>query len=380
MAPRGRRLLVAIFLATAVPLAFLACKREDPEVRALTERASQADEAAQQLRQLWGEQFRRLRRAGLPVPGPDGEPLLLTLEQKRALERRVHQEQNSSRLGLLQEILVKDGELRILAETLASLKAALPAPVLAKPHDSHYGLAMAFLRSQGVAEPEARRALSQVVLHDRLLPGFEVYHGYHHGTYSTWVAQGRAAISPRELALGAPDPLDPLEDARDAAHARQRRLQRDLDQLVAEKRDIEGQIAAIQAERAHILEGQAQLKSENAQQATQLNALHYLVGVREQLEQAGIIEFSLFGRGRSGRNWRDELFSQSLDLRRSARLVLRAQDHGLRQIRTVNLIPESYLAGEHYRLTLSGDRQTATIQLLTLPRFKNDKVVVSITE
>lgn len=377
MAPRGRRLLIAFLAATMIPLAGLACRREDPEVRALTERASHADEAAQQLRQLWSEQLRRLNLAGLRTPRPDEDPLLLTLEQKRALELRVHQEKNSSRLALLQEILVKDGELQALVKALASLKAALPAPEIAKPHDSHYGLAMRFLRSQGQTEPEARRALSQVILHARLLPGFEVYHFYRSGTYSTWVAQGRASIAPRDLEAQA---QEPLQDARDEALGIQRRLKRDLDQLMTERRDIEAEITAIQAERARILEGQAQLKSENARQASELNALHYLVGVREQLEQAEIIEFSLFGRGRSGRNWRDEVFAQSLDLRRSTRLVIRARDHGLHQIQTVSLIPESYLAGEHYRLTFSADRQTATVQLLSLPRFKNDKVVVSITE
>lgn len=377
MASRGHRLLVAILLAASAPTAFLACKREDPEVRALTARASQADEAGRRLRQLWGEQLRRLSLAGIRTPQAEDSPLLLTQEQKRALEVRVHREQDSSRLALLQEILAKDGELRALDDALSTLKAALPAPDIAKTHDSHYGLAARFLRGQGHSPVAARQILSQLALHDRLMPGFEVYHFYHHGSYNTWVSQGRAALSPQDLAEQGPDHL---EDARDEALQTQRRLKRDLGLLLAEKQLIEAEIAAIQADRAHILEGQRRLKSENAQQAAALNALHYLVGVRDQLEAAEIITISLFGRGRSGRHWRDELFTQSLDLRTGTRLVIHARDLGLTRISAVSLVPESYLAGEHYRLSLSADRQTATVHLLNLPRFKNDKVVFSVTE
>ena len=111
-----------------------------------------------------------------------------------------------------------------------------------------------------------------------------------------------------------------------------------------------------------------------------MNSLHYLVGVRDTLEKEGIIELPLFGKDQSGRNWRDAVFSRNLDLRTGATLVIKAQDLGLKQIGKVNVVPGSYTSSEHYRLTLSADRQTATVELLTLQRFKNDKVVFAVAE
>ncbi len=196
-------------------------------------------------------------------------------------------------------------------------------------------------------------------------------------SHGTWVSQGRASISPREL-----DSRDPdlLASERDEAVAHGQRLQRELRLLVDQKGRIEQEIAAIQAERRNFLEGRAQLQSENDQQLARLNSLHYLIGVRDTLETEGIIELPLFRKAQSGRNWRDTVFSHNLDLRTGATLIIRAQDLGLKQIGKVSIVPGSYTPGEHYRLTLSADRQTATVELLTLRRFKNDKVVFAVAE
>lgn len=371
-ASRVATVVLAALLGTA-----MACKREDPRIRTLTVQAAQADDAAQQLRQAWREQFQRLslaRDKNLPF---DTNLLLLSREQKLALEARVRVEKDSSRRALLKEILDKDTELQTLNGRLLALKALLPPPEIAKANDSHYGMALRFLRAQGHSDAQARQALSHVVLSERMAPGFEVYHFYVHGQYGTWVSQGRSAIAPRDLE--SEDPVLPTS-ARDEALARGRRLQRELGLLVSQKQSIEQEIAAIQAERAHVLEGRSQLQSENTQQLAHLNSLHYLVGVRDTLEEAGIIEVPLLGMDHSGRNWRDAAFTQHLDLRSGTTLLIRAQDLGLRQIGKVSVVPGSYLPGEHYRLTLSADGQTATVELLALPRFKNDKVVFAVVE
>jgi hypothetical protein len=377
MACGGRQLRTSALAAALLPAAFLACKREDPQIRALTEQAAQADEAAQQLRKAWSEQFQRFTWAGIkPLPSEDS-PMRLTTEQKLALEARVRIEKDSSRRALLREILDKDMELQALSGRLQSLQTALPVPEIARPHDSHYGMALRFLKSQGRTDAQARKALSRVVISERLLPGFEVYHFYVHGQYGTWVSQGQAPISPQEMVHQDPDLI---VNSRDAAVATGRRLQRELGLLEGQKRLIEQEIAAIQSERAHFLEGRSRLQSENAQQLARLNSLHYLVGVRDTLEAEGIIEIPLFGKDHSGRNWGDASFTQNLDLRTARTLVIRAQDLGLRHIGKVSVVPGSYLLDEHYRLSLSADRQTVTVELLALPRFKNDKVVFAVVE
>lgn len=372
-APRRAILSLAFLLAGAG----LACKREDPQIRALTEQAARTDEAAQQLRQAWSDQFRRLARARIgPLP-PEANLLLLTAEQKQALEARVRIEKDSSRKGLLREILEKDAELQALDSQLAGLRAALPEPEPVRANDSHYGMALRFLRARGQSEAEARRTLSRVPIFERLLPGFEVYHFYHQGEYGTWVSRGRAAISPRDFARLDPDL--PVSE-RDAARAVGQRLRREVALLEAERRSVEREVAALQAERARYIEGRTALQSENARDLARLNSLHYLVGVRDQLEAAGIIVVPFFGKDHSGPNWNDAAFTQHLDLRAGSRLSIRAQDLGLKEIGQVSVVPGSYVAGEHYILALSPDRQAATIELLALPRFKNDKVVFAIAE
>jgi hypothetical protein len=372
-----RRWLWPLLLAAWLPAAFLACKREDPEIRALTQRAAQADDAAQRLRQAWSDQFHRLtlvRGHGLRF---DITPMLLTQDQKRALEARIQIEKDSSRRGLLREILDQDLELHALSDHLLQLKASLPSPEIAGLGDSHYGLALRFLKSHGQSDAQARSTLSRVILSERLAPGFEVYHFYANGEYGTWVAQGKATLSPE--ALAARDP-DTLASERDTAVATGQRLQRELGLLESQKQHIEQEIASIQAERARFLEGQASLRSEHEQQVASLNALHYLVGTRERLVQDEIIEIPLLGRAVSGRHWRDAVFTHSLDLRSGHTLTFTAQELGLRQIGKVSVVPGSYTPGEHYRLALSPDHQTATVELLALPRFKNDKVVFAVTE
>lgn len=377
MARHGRWSPAALLAMLLLPLAFLACKREDPKIRALTKQAAQADEAADLLRQAWREQFHRLTRVKVKNLVPGEDPMLLTDEQKRALEMRVHQEKDSSRRGLLKETLEKDGELQLLLRQLADLKSALPTPEIVRPNDSHYGLALRFLRNQGQSEDQARKVLSQVAISERLLPGFEVYHFYVDGAYGTWVSQGRTRISPREFARQVPEaPID----ERDEALARGRRLQREMALLADEKQRVEAEISAIQAERAYLLTGRVKLQTDNAEQLARLNSLHYLVGVRHALEQEGIIEIPLLGKDRSGRNWRDAVFTRHLDLRTGRSLTIRAEELGLKQIGQVSVVPGSHLPGEHYRLTLSADRQSATVELLVLPRFRNDKVVFAVAE
>ena len=355
----------------------LACRREDPEIRALTARAVQAEAASDQLRQAWAEQLRRFGQARIKGLEPGDEPLFLTPEQRSFLEARLREEVDSSRRALLGEILEKDRELRARGLALADLRAHLPAPELVRPGDSHYGLALRFLRRQGLSADQARQALAQVAIFERLMPGFEVYHFYAHGTYGTWVAQGTASLSPQAFALR--DPELP-EATREEAIARGRQLQRELARLEAKKREIEAELAEIRADQRDLLEGRAQLAETHAQQEARLNALHYLVGRREALEREGVIVIPFFGWSRSGTAWNDARFTQDLDLRKGTRLVLRAEDLGLPRIGKVHVVPGSHEEGAHYRLTYDPEGRTVTVDLLTPARFRNEKVAFAVED
>ncbi|HJV22291.1 MAG TPA: hypothetical protein VJ570_06330 [Holophagaceae bacterium] len=375
MEVRGRSRWGACLLAAALPSLGLACRREDPEIKALTEKAAHTDEASRELRQAWSEQLKRLARAGVMDPPQGDQLMLLTEDQRRALETRIRLEKDSSRRAILREALEKDGEIRSLQARLAEVRAGLPQPDVVQRNDSHYGLALHFLKRRGVPEGEARALLSRVTISERIAPGFEVYHFYLHGTYGTWVAQGTAPFSPQDLAR---QDLDRMGPAPGRGPELRQRLQKELDLLEGQKRGIEREMLAIQEERRSLLEGRAQLQTDHERQLERLNSLNYLVGTRQELEREGIIEIPLFDKDRSGPNWRDEVFTRSLDLRTERTLLIQAKELGLPRITRVLVVPGSYLEDEHYRLSISPDRQSATVELLAPLRFRNDKVVFAV--
>ncbi len=377
MNPFRRSTLALALMAASLLMVSTACKREDPQIRELTQKAAEADKASQQLNQAGADQQKKLAQAGVNDVRPNAETLQLTDEQKKALEERIKNEKNSSYQALLQEVLDKDKEIKDLNTKLAKLKADLPRPDVARPNDSHYGMSMRFLKKKGVPEAEAKKLVSRVAILDKLAPGFEVYHFYANGTYGTWVAQGKAKISPNDLMR---QEREKVEGERDEAVAQNEKLQEEVTDLESQKKKIEEEITTLQGERSNLIEERTKLQSDNAGQLAKLNSLHYVVGKRDTLKTEGVIEIPVFAKDRAGKNWRDEVFTQSLDLRSAKTITIKAADLGLKKIGKVNVVPGSYLKDEHYKLTISEDKQTATIELITVSRFKNDKVVFAVTD
>jgi len=377
MNPFRRPTLALALMAASLLMVSTACKREDPQIRELTQKAAEADKASQQLNQAGGEQQKKLAQAGVNDIKPNAETLQLTEEQKKALEERIKNEKNSSYQALLQEVLDKDKEIKELNAKVAKLKADLPKPDVAKMNDSHYGMALKFLKKKGVPEAEAKKLVSRVAIMDKLAPGFEVFHFYANGTYGTWVSQGKAKITPNDLMR---QEREKVEGERDEAVAANEKLQEEVTDLESQKKKIEEEITNLQTERSNLIEERTKLQADNAGQLAKLNSLHYVVGKRDALKAEGVIEIPVFAKDRAGKNWRDEVFTQSLDLRSAKTIVIKAADLGLKKIGKVSVVPGSYLKDEHYKLTLSEDKMTATIELITVSRFKNDKVVFAVTD
>jgi len=372
-----RPTLALALMAASFLMVSTACKREDPQIRELTQKAAEADKANQQLNQAGSDQQKKLAQAGVNDVKPNAETLQLTDEQKKALEERIKNEKNSSYQALLQEVLDKDKEIKELNTKLAKLKADLPKPDVAKANDSHYGMALKFLKKKGVPEAEAKKLVSRVAILEKLAPGFEVYHFYANGTYGTWVSQGKAKITPNDLMR---QEREKVEGERDEAVAANEKLQEEVVDLEGQKKKIEEEIAGLRSERSNLIDERAKLQSDNAAQVSKLNSLHYVIGTRDKLKADGIIEIPVFAKDRAGKNWRDEVFTQSLDLRSAKSIVIKASDLGLKKIGKVNVVPGSYIKDEHYKLTISEDKMTATIELVTVSRFKNDKVVFAVTD
>ena len=319
MVHRISRVFLGAMLLAAM-LAVPACRRsgEDKEVQALAQKAAELDKLSQQAGAAGAEQKSKLKEAGVNDVRPDAATLQLTDEQKRALEERIKAEKNSSYQALLQEVLDKDKEIKELNGQIARLRAVLPKPDVARENDSHYGLALRFLRRKGIPEEKAKLLVSRVLIMDKLSPGFEVYHFYNNGVYGTWVAQGKAAVSPTELQA---EEKAKIEGERDAAVERSQKLQEELADLNAQKEKITADIDALRTEKTNMIKEMESLSATNEAQKAKLNSVHYAVGNRKALER-----------------------------------------------------------DKHYAVTISEDRTTATVKLLVKDRFRNEKVVFAVAD
>jgi len=371
------------FLLGAVAVAALmlapACKPsgEDKEIRDLSQKAAELDKLSQQANTAGADQNRKLKEAGVNDVRPNAATLQLTEEQKNALEERIKAEKNSSYQALLQDVLDKDKELKTLNEKITQLRAVLPRPDLAKPNDSHYGLAMRFLRKKGVPEEKAKALIARVLIMDKLAPGFEVYHFYNNGVYGSWVAQGRASVTPTQLQA---EEKAKIEGERDAANEKSTKLAEEVADLNAQKAQISAEIDALRTEKTNMIKEMEGLAATNEAQKAKLNAVHYVVGSRKALEKDGVIVVPVFAKDRAGANWNDGVFSKSLDLRSNDSITLTAAEAGLQKISKVSVIPGSLEKDKHYSLTIAEDKASATVKILVKDRFRNEKVVFALAD
>jgi DNA repair exonuclease SbcCD ATPase subunit len=372
-----------MLIAVAVPMVMLlpGCNRSDKtkevkEIQDLSQKAAELENLKQQANTVGTQENRDLARANLTeVPNP--ATLQLTDEQRTALEARLKVEKSSSYQALLQEVLDKDKEIKTINTKIAQLRAVLPRPEVAGPDDSHYGLAMRFLRKKGVGEEKAKMLIAKVLILDKMEPGFEVYHFYANGVYGTWVAQGKADISPTQLQA---DDRAKVTGERDAANQKAEDLQARIVDLNTEAEKIAADVDALRAEKTQLTAQLTELSAANQAQQSMLNSVHYLVGSRKTLVHDGVIVVPVFARDRAGANWNDESFTKSADLRAEDSVTFSAADAGLNKIGKVDVVPGSLEQGKHYILTLNEDRTVATVKFLAKDRFRNEKVVFALAD
>lgn len=369
-------------LGALVALLFLAvpgCNRtgENREIKDLSQKAAELEKLSQQAGATKAEETRKMAQAGINDAAPDVTTLQLSEAQRAALETRIKAEKNSSYQALLQEILDKDQEIKGINKKIAQLRASLPRPEIARENDSHYGMAMRFLRRKGVPEEKAKQLISKVLIMDEVAPGFEVYHFYSHGVYGSWVAQGKADISPTQLQAGQ---RAKLEGERDAANQESANLQAKITDLNAEAERIAADIDALRTEKVRMTKELDSLTAANQAQTAMLNSVHYLVGTRKNLVQDGIIVVPVFSRDRAGRNWDDRAFNHSADLRSADSITLTAAEAGLEKIGKVDVVPGSLEKNKHYTLEINPDRTSARVHFLDKERFRNEKVAFALAE
>jgi hypothetical protein len=375
---RNNRFLLGAAAGVLI-LVSMACNRtgDSKEVKDLAQKAVQLETFKQQASAAGAQEQRSLAKADLSTVVPNPATLELTPEQRTALESRIREEKDSSYQALLQEVLDKDKEIKGLNEKIAQLRAVLPLPEIARTDDSHYGMAMRFLRKKGLSEERAKTLVSRVLILDKLTPGFEVYHFYEHGVYGTWVAQGKAEVSPTQLQA---QDRAKVEADRDLANQRVLDLQGQIADLNSQAEKITADVDALRAEKVSLSKEVADLTFATATQQAMLNSVHYLVGARKTLVDDGVIVVPVFAKDRAGTNWSDHAFTKSADLRTEDTITLTAAEAGLEHIKKVDVVPGSLEQNKHYTLVFNDDRTVATVKFLAKERFRNEKVVFALAD
>ncbi|MGH7868763.1 MAG: hypothetical protein ACREP9_14310, partial [Candidatus Dormibacteraceae bacterium] len=322
-------------------------------------------------------QQQALQKAGVTDVQPNPDTMQLTDDQRKALEDRIKNEKNSSYQALLQEVIDKDKQIKDMNDKLDKLKSELPKPDVAHANDSHYGLAMRFLKKQGVSNADAKKLVENVNLMEKLAPGMEVYHFYNNGVYGTWVTKGRSKISPNQLNR---EEKAKVEGERDTAVAQSEKLQEEVGDLADQKAQLTSDVAGLTQEKATLTQQVSELTTLSEQQKTDLNSLHYIVGNRKDLEKQGVIIIPVFSKDRAGAKWSNEAFTKEVDLRSNDSLTFTAADAGVAKIGKVNVVPGSLVKDQQYSITITPDKSSATVKFLDKSRFTNEKVVFAVSE
>ncbi len=370
--PRIRTILAAAALAL-----ILACGKQDTQVKDMAQKAEQAQATQSQVQQAGQKQEQQLAQAGLKdVTNP--ETMQLTPDQKALLEARLKAEKSTGTGALLQAILDKDKEIGELNKKINGLRALLPKPVLAKEGDNHYAMAMTFLRRRGISEDKAKDLIAKTNILEKLEPGWEVYHFYVNGKYGTSVSQGRAPLSPTESIKQA---KVQTEGERDEAIKKGQDLAKQVDSLNIEKQRVEADITALRQEKTGLMDQVASLNTLSEKQKAKLNSMHYIVGERAKLEKDGVVVIPFFSKNRMGPNAKSVRFDKDLMLDGPAEpiVLIKAADLGIAKIGKINVVPGSLIKDQHYSISYSTDRSSATIKILDLDRVRDDKVAFAVT-
>ena len=370
--PRIRTILAAAALALV-----LACGKQDAQVKDMAQKAEQAQATQTQVQQAGQRQQQQLAQAGLKdVTNP--ETMQLTPDQKALLEARLKAEKSTGTGDLLQAILDKDKEIGELNKKINGLRAMLPKPVLAKEGDNHYAMAMTFLRRRGISEDKAKDLIAKTNILEKLEPGWEVYHFYINGKYGTSVSQGRAPLSPTESIKQA---RVKTEGERDEAIKKGQDLAKQVDSLNIEKQRVEADIAALRQEKAGLMGQVTSLNTLSEGQKAKLNSMHYIVGERAKLEKDGVVVIPFFSKNRMGPNAKSVRFDKDLILDGPAEpiVLIKAADLGIAKIGKINVVPGSLIKDQHYSISYSADRSSATVKILDLDRVRDDKVAFAVT-
>lgn len=275
-----------------------------------------------------------------PPNTPSIDMLHLTEEEQDILRQKMNEEGDVSIKSLLQDILERNIAIRRLEERIQKIESLLPMPHIVSKGETHFQIAWNYLVNDKKLPPaRAETIIKKISLFDALVPGFKVWNFYSGREYGTFVTQGNAALSPYE--------------------AKQR----------AKKRLI--------ASRDRAIKELSKKEKEHKKYQKQINSLYYHLDTKKNLVKKRILKQG-FLQPTKLKDVSPGDFKRSIDLRKTDTIVFSAADFKLKRIKKVLLYPRFYKDGLEYTITLSKDKQTASLTVVDKAKLKNERVVISV--
>jgi hypothetical protein len=306
---------------------------------------------------------------------PSINALNLSEEEKKLLEEKIKEEKDISVKSLLSEILEKNEEISELNGKIELLEALLPKPHIVTKGENHYQISMNYLLNEkGVEKERAIKLVERTALFEPLIPGFKVWNFYTGDEYGTFITQGEAPISPNEIRRQA---KKIITEARDRAIAEKDRLAQEIDILENRREQLISQLDHLGQEKISLIDQLSNLSQQNLTMQKAVNSLHFLLDLKSNLLDKGIIKGG-FLRPTRLREVSPELFNQAVDLRRQDRIEISAAQFSLLRLRKIALYPRFYKRGIDYKVKITEDKKNATLTVLAIEKFKNERAVISV--
>lgn len=373
-------ILGVIVVALSLILVFGVFKdksKETPKVKQMHKLVSKIRNLETDVNQKQGEIMELIKdyreKTGETLPTMDG--LSLTEEEKQLLEEKIQNEQDVSIKSLLSDILDKKDEISELQGKIKILEALLPSPHVVAKGENHYEIAMNFLLNEkGIEKKRALQLIERTAMFEPLIPGFKVWNFYSGEEYGTFITQGSAPISPNAIRRKA---KKDLVDARDNAIAEKNKLADDIKVLEQKREQIIGQVDDLHHEQQNLVMKITDLGEKNSQMQTAINSVYYLLDTKKNLLDKKIIRGG-FLRSPRLKNVSPELFETSMDLRAFNSIEVKAEQFKLKKIKKIVVYPKFYKKDVDYEITIDESRQYAAIKLVSVDKFKNDRIVISV--
>jgi hypothetical protein len=138
------------------------------------------------------------------------------------------------------------------------------------------------------------------------------------------------------------------------------------DKMMMAKKEME----VLHKKNAVLEENLEKYRVATAELNSRLNSVYYFSGTKDSLKASGKTTLG-------GVSYRD--FQNKIDLREENTIELSAGDFNVSVIKKVEIVPDALVANRDYRITISSDGQSATLQLLNADKFRLARIIIIVS-